>query len=84
MVGMLEADFFIQPHPKQVQLLIKTKLWGKFQLTPTSKLVSVEEHIEPPFDLASSLPSLSNLLIDLEPTSTKQKLDLMFTNLIQK
>lgn len=34
MVGMSKVDFFIQPHPKQVQLLIKTKLQGKFQLTP--------------------------------------------------
>jgi hypothetical protein len=30
MVGMSKADFFVQPHPKQVQLLIKTKLQGKF------------------------------------------------------
>jgi hypothetical protein len=30
MVGMLNADFFVQRHPKQVQLLIKTKLQSKF------------------------------------------------------
>ncbi len=29
-VGMLEVDFLVQPCPKQIQLLIKTKLQGKF------------------------------------------------------
>jgi hypothetical protein len=38
-------------------------------------LVSFEEHIELPFDLALSLPSSLNLPIDVEPTSTKWKLD---------
>jgi hypothetical protein len=30
----------------QVKLLIKTKLQGKFLLSPTSQLVGFEEHIE--------------------------------------
>ncbi len=29
-VGMSKVDFFVQPCPKQIQLLIKTKLQGKF------------------------------------------------------
>ncbi len=29
-VGMAEVDFLVQPCPKQIQLLIKTKLQGKF------------------------------------------------------
>ncbi len=29
-VGMSKVNFFVQPCPKQVQLLIKTKLQGKF------------------------------------------------------
>jgi hypothetical protein len=46
MLGMLEGNFFNQPHPKQTQLLNKTKLWGKFILTTTFQLASFEEHIE--------------------------------------
>jgi hypothetical protein len=38
-------------------------------------LVSFEEHIEPPFDLACYLPSSLDLPIDVEPTSTKWQLD---------
>jgi hypothetical protein len=38
-------------------------------------LISFEEHIEPPSDLALSLPSSLDLPIDVELTSTKWKLD---------
>jgi hypothetical protein len=43
-------------------------------LTP-SQLVGFEEHIEPPFNLVSSLPSSSYFPIDVQPKSTTQKLD---------
>jgi len=45
MVHMLETNFLILPCPKQIQLLIKTKLWGKFLFSLTFQLVSFEEHI---------------------------------------
>jgi hypothetical protein len=44
-------------------------------LIPISQLVDFEEHIEPPFDLTSFLSSLSYFPIDVEPTSTKRKLN---------
>jgi hypothetical protein len=74
-VGMLEVDFLVQPCPKQIQLLIKTKLHGKILLILTSQLVSFEKHIEPPYNLAFSLPFSLDLLIDVEPTSKKWKFD---------
>jgi hypothetical protein len=43
-------------------------------LTP-SQLIGFEEHIVSLFDLVSSLPSSLDFPIDVEPRSTKQKLD---------
>jgi len=42
---MLIQLIFLSYHI-QVKLLIKTKLQGKFLLSPTSQLVGFEEHIE--------------------------------------
>jgi hypothetical protein len=43
--SMLIQLIFLSYHI-QVKLLIKTKLQGKFLLSPTSQLVGFEEHIE--------------------------------------
>ncbi len=58
---MLETNFLILPCPKQVQLLIKTKLWGNFLFSPTSQLVGFEEHIE---KMVPQLGSSTSLIVD--------------------
>jgi hypothetical protein len=73
-----KVDLFVQPHPKQVQLLIKTKLQGKFQLTP-SQVIDFEKHTKSPFDLAYFRQSSLNFPIDVKPTSTKKNFILILT-----
>jgi hypothetical protein len=43
-VGMLESNFLIQPCAIQVQILIKTKLWGNFLINSFSTRQLWETH----------------------------------------
>ncbi len=65
-VHMLETNFLILPHPKEVQLFIKKKLLGKLLLSLIFQLMGFEEHIEEmPLQPGSSTSLATNFFVHL-------------------